>query len=62
MIALVTLAVILASSSASAVSDSDTLPVYSDMTSNEMTTNQTQASNSSASATITITMYAVDEE
>jgi len=62
LVALVVLVVILAGSSPSAVSDSDTSPTYSDISNNEMTTNQTQASNSSASGTITITMYNGDRE
>jgi hypothetical protein len=45
---------------ASAVSD--TSPMDSGIPDNEITTSQTQASNSSTSATITITMYAVADE
>jgi hypothetical protein len=41
---------------------SDTSPTYSDISNNEATTNQTQAGNSSASATITITMIGVLDE
>ena len=56
-IALVVLVVILAGSSASVVSDTTT--IESDIPDNEITTSQTEASNSSASATTTITTYAV---
>jgi len=49
--------VILAGSSASVVSDTTT--IESDIPDNEITTSQTEASNSSASATTTITTYAV---
>jgi hypothetical protein len=62
LIALVILVVILAGSSASAVSDSHTSPTYGDISSNEIVTNQTQATDSSAGATITITMYTGDAE
>jgi hypothetical protein len=57
LIALVVLVVILAGSSASVVSDTTT--IESDIPDNEITSGQTEASNSSASATTTITMYTV---
>ena len=41
---------------------SDTLPNDSNIPDNELTTSQTEANNSSASGTITITMYAVADE
>lgn len=41
---------------------SDTSPIDSRIPNNEITTSQTEASNSSASATITITMYTVADE
>ena len=41
---------------------SDTSPTDSNIPDNELTIGQTEASNSSASATITITMYAVADE
>jgi hypothetical protein len=59
LIALAVLVVILATSSASAVSDVDTSHTYSDISNNEITASQTEASNSSAGATIRITMTAV---
>jgi hypothetical protein len=57
LIALVVLVVILAGSSAHVVSNTTT--VESDIPDNKMTSTQTEASNSSASATITIITYAV---
>jgi anionic cell wall polymer biosynthesis LytR-Cps2A-Psr (LCP) family protein len=60
LIVLVVLVVILAASSASAVSD--TAPTYGEISNNEITTNQTVASNSSTSATITITMTGIIDE
>jgi len=62
LIALVVLVAILASSSASAVSDNDAPPTHNDISSHETITNRTIADNSSASATITITMYTGDGE
>ena len=41
---------------------SDTSPTDSSIPDNEITTSQNEASNSSASGTITITMYAVADE
>jgi hypothetical protein len=60
LILLITLVVILAGLPVLVVSD--TLPTDSNIPDNELTTNQTEASNSSASATITITMYAVADD
>ena len=64
LIALVVLIVILAESSASAVSDTGYSLDGSYIPDNELATSQTEASNSSASATITITMTGIvsDEE
>ena len=62
LIALVVLVVILAGSSPSTVFDTGASLADSNIPDNEITTRQTEASNSSASATITITMYAVDNE
>ena len=62
LIALAVLVVILAGSSASAVSDTRVCLTESDIPDNEITTRQTEASNSSASATITITMYTMPNE
>lgn len=44
------------------VSDADTFLTDSNIPDNEITTSQIEASNSSASATITITMYAIPHE
>jgi len=41
---------------------SDTSPADSNIPDNEITTSQTEASNSSATAPITITMYTGDDE
>ena len=62
LIALVVLVGILAGSSASAVSDTDASLADSNIANDEITTSQTEASNSSASASITITMYAVADD
>ena len=62
LILLTTLVVIIAGLSVLAVSDTGASPTDSDIPDNELTTSQTEASNSSASATITITMYAVADE
>jgi len=60
LIALVMLVMILARLPASAVSD--TTRIESNIPDNETTITQTEAGNSSASATITITMYTGDGE
>jgi hypothetical protein len=62
LVTLGVLVVILAGSSVSAVSDSDGSATHSDIYNNEIITNQTEGSNSSASATMTITMYTGDYE
>ena len=62
LIALVVLVVVLAGSPASAVPDSDTSPTRSDISDNQIATNQSAAGNSSASATITITMTGIADE
>ena len=62
LIAVVVLVMILANLPASAVSDTGASLADSNISDNELTTSQTEASNSSASATITITMYAVADE
>ena len=60
LILLIALVVILASLPVSVVSD--TSLADSNIPGNKISTGQTEASNSSASATITITMYAVADE
>ena len=60
LIPLIALVVILAGLPVLVVSD--TSPTDSNIPGNEITTSQTEASNSSARATITITMYAVADE
>ena len=62
LIALVVLVVILAGLSASGASDTGAPLIDSNIPHNEITAGQTEANNSSASATITITMYAVADE
>jgi len=62
LILLIALVMVLAVSSASAVSDTSASPGDSNIPDNEITTRQTKASNSSASGTIKITMYAVADE
>ncbi|HUW45642.1 MAG TPA: hypothetical protein VMW50_07575 [Dehalococcoidia bacterium] len=62
LIALVMLVMILAGSSASVVSDTSASLTDNNIPHNDITTSQTEASNSSASASITITMYAVADE
>ena len=62
LILLVALVVILANLSASAVSDTSTSLASGNVTESKPTVSQTEASNSSASGTITITMYAVNDE
>lgn len=60
LIPLIALVVMLASLPVVVVSD--TSPTDSNIPDNELTTSQTEASNSSASAVITITMYTVANE
>ena len=62
LFALVMLVMILARLPASAVPDTSVSLADTNIPHNEITTNQTEASNSSASATITITMYAMADE
>ena len=62
LISLITLVVILAGLPVLVGSDTSASPTDSNIPDNEITTNQTGVSNSSASATITITMYAVGDE
>ena len=62
LIALVVLVIMLAGSSASAVSDINPPLADSNIPDNEITTSQTEASNSSASGTITITMTGILNE
>ena len=62
LIALVMLVVILAKLPGPVVSDTGALLADSNIPNNEITTSQTKVGNSSASATITITMYAVADE
>jgi len=62
LIALVMLVIMLAGSSASVVSDTGSSIADSNIPDNEITTSQTEVSNSSASAIITMTMYAVADE
>ena len=61
LIAPVMLVMIRASSSASAVSDTNPSLADSSVSDNETTGSQSEATNSTASATITITMYTGDE-
>ena len=61
-VALVVLVMILVGPSASVVSNTDYSIADSNMPHNKITTSQSKASNSSASATITITMYTVGDE
>ena len=62
LIALVVLVVILARSPASVVSDTGASLADTNIPDNEVTSSVSKASNSSASATITITMYTVADE
>ena len=62
LIILIALIMILAGLSASAASDIGAPLTDSNIPDNEVTTSQTEASNSSASARITITMYTVAGE
>ncbi len=59
LILLIALIVIIAGLPVLVVSDTSASRADSNIPDNELTTSQTQASNPSASATITITMYAV---
>jgi hypothetical protein len=62
LILLIAVVMLLAVSSVSVVSDTGASLPDTNIPGHKLTTNQTQASNSSASATITITMYAGDAE
>ena len=62
LIVLVVLVIILAKLPVSVVSDSSVSLAGSNIPDDEITTSQTQASNASASTTITITMYTVADE
>jgi len=62
LIALVMLVIITAKLPVSVVSYTSSSLVDSNIPDKEITTSQTEASNSSASATITITMYTVDDK
>jgi hypothetical protein len=62
LIPLIAVVVILAGLPALVVPDTGASPTDSNIPDNEITTSQTEANNSSASATITITMYAVADE
>jgi len=62
LILLIALLVMLAGLSTSAASDTSASLGDSNIPDNEITTSQTEASNSSASATIMITMYAMPNE
>jgi hypothetical protein len=62
LIALVVLVIILAKLPASVVSYTSASLIDGNIMGNGITNSQTEASNSSASATITITMYAVADE
>ena len=62
LIPLIALVVILASLPILVVSDTGASPTDSNIPDNEITTSQTEASNSSASGVITITMYAVADK
>lgn len=62
LVALVVLVMILVKLPASAVSDTDASLADSNMPDDELTTYQAEVSNSSASAAITITMYAMDDK
>ena len=61
LIALVVLVIVLARSPASVVSDTNTSLTDSNIPDDETTTSQTEASNSSANAAITITMHAATD-
>ena len=62
LVALVALVMILAKLPASAVSDASGSLAYSSIPDNEITTGPAEASNSTASATITITMTGILNE
>ena len=62
LILLIALVVILAGLPVLVVSDTSASLADSNIPDNDITTMRTEASNSSASATITITMYAVADE
>ena len=62
LIALVVQVMVLAGSSASAMPDTEISLSASNIPETETSFAQTEASNSSTGATITITMYAVDDE
>ena len=62
LIPLIALVVILAGIPVLVVSDTGASPTDSNIPDNEITTSQTEASNSSASGTITITMTGVIDE
>jgi len=62
LIPLIALVVILAGLPVLVESDTSASIAYSNIPGNEITTSQNEASNSSASATITITMYTVAHE
>ena len=62
LIPLIALVVILAGLPVLVVSDTGASLTDTSTPGNEITTSQTEASNSSASATITITMYSVADE
>ena len=62
LIPLIALVVILAGLPVLVVSDTGASPTDSSIPDNEITTSQTEARNSSASTTITITMYAVADK
>lgn len=62
LVALAALVVLLARLPTSVVSDTSASRADSNIPDNELTTSQTAATNSSASATITITIYAVPED
>ena len=62
LILLIALVMILAVLSASVVADISASPTNSNAPDNEITASLTEASNSSASGTITITMYTVSDE
>jgi len=62
LIPLIAVVLILAGLPVLVVSDTGASPTDSDIPDSEITTSQTEASNSSASATITITMHTGDDD
>jgi hypothetical protein len=62
LIPLIILILILAGLTVVVASDTSALLADSNIPDNKLTTSQTEASNSTASATITITMYTRDDE